>query len=120
MEIKDYVLLMLGAPVVKVELDESQLELCVSRVCDFMDQSAVVAGWEESRKVMEAQDGALAHAKLMLGRIRNKFRVDPKGVTLTSTPDGAIHSLPADGERLLDEGEREYKAWRANVFGKSF
>lgn len=121
-KIKNYIIMMLGAPVVKIELDESQLAMCVDRICDLMDSTDRVAKWSDSLKLMVAQDGALSQAKLMLGRIRAKYGfVDTKGVKTKSksgTKNPVMQFIPMDGSRLLDEGEREYLAWQKKVFGK--
>ncbi len=116
--IKDFVLLMLGAPVVKIELDENQLALCVNRTCEMMETSSRVAKWNDSLRLMVAQDGALAQAKLMLGRVRAKYGYfDTKGVRSKSKAT-TNNIVPLDGQQLLQEGERQYQAWQQKVFGK--
>jgi hypothetical protein len=47
------------------------------------------------------QDGALAHAKIMLGRIRSKIK-NPPG------PNGGIQ---LDGDALLQEGREDRTKW---------
>lgn len=120
-KIKDYVITMLGAPVVQIELDECQLALAVSRICEIMDSVDNVSKWGDAFRLMVAQDGALSQAKLMLGRIRAKYGfVDTKGVRTKSksgTNSHATRLVPLDGERLLVEGEKEYLAWQKIVFG---
>lgn len=119
---KDYILMMLGAPLIKVELDENQIVMCVSRICELMDSTERVAKWSDSLKLMVAQDGALSQAKIILGRIRAKYGfLDIKGVKTKSksgTKNNAIHFVPMDGNRLLDEGKKEYIIWQKRVFGK--
>jgi hypothetical protein len=115
--IKAYVLKMLGAPILKIELDDGQLDLCVDRTCGFMAQSKNVSQWEENLKVLMAQDGALAHAKLMLGRVRAKFGfTGTKGVKTKPNQLGTNSIFPLDGESLLNEGERQYENWKSKVF----
>jgi hypothetical protein len=120
--IKNFILLMLGAPVVKVELDPQHLDLCVNRTCDMMSESTKAKQWCESKRLMVAQDGSLAHAKLVLGRIRSKFgyygSIDTKGVTKKSRSIGANSFVPLDGRELLNEGERQYLEWQFKVFGE--
>jgi hypothetical protein len=119
--IKDYILIMLGAPVIKLELDSSHLDLCVTRTCDMMNASPRVAKWSDSVKLVVAQDGALAHAKMILGRIRAKYggHTDAKGVkTKRSKPASTNTFGPIDGPSLLNEGERQYLSWQQKVFGK--
>ena len=118
-EIKDFILLMLGAPVVKIELDDSQLDMCVSRVCEMMIDSPRVGKWSEAMKLMVAQDGALAQAKLILGRVRGKYGLDTKGVN-TKSKSATNNIFPRmDGQQLLDEGSYEYQSWQQKVFGKA-
>lgn len=118
---KDYILLTLGAPVVKVELDEGQLDLCVNRVCEMMGNSSRVASWSDVFKLAVAQDGALAHAKMILGRVRAKYGFkDVKEVKTKSKSktDSTLPFSPLDGGQLLEEGERQYRLWYTRVFGK--
>jgi len=116
--IKDFVLLMLGAPVVKIELDENQVALCVDRTCDMMETSSRVTKWSDSLKLLVAQDGALAQAKLILGRVRAKYGfIDTKGVK-SKSKSTTNSFVPLDGHQLLQEGERQYQSWQLKVFGK--
>lgn len=116
-EIKNFVQKMLGAPIVKIELDADQIDLCIDRTCDFMRSSKNVSQWEESFKILMAQDGALAHAKLMLGRVRAKFGITgDKGVNTKPSLLSANTIFPLDGENLLEEGERQYEKWKNKVF----
>jgi hypothetical protein len=62
--------------------------------------------WDEVTQAM--QEGALAHAKIMLGRIRSKF-VSPPG------PGGGMQ---LDGQQLLQEGIEEYKQWKEDLIYK--
>jgi hypothetical protein len=117
-QIKDYIMLMLGAPVVKIELDDNHLALAVNRTCEMMQTSHKTAKWDDSFKLMVAQDGALALAKLMLGRIRSKFGlIDIKGVK-SKSKSTAVSFTPMDGQQLLEEGEKQYQSWQNKVFGK--
>lgn len=118
-DIKDFILKMLGAPLVKIELDDQQVDLCVDRTCEFMASSKKVEAWDRATKKMIAQDGALAHAKMMLGRVRTKYGAlvtGTKGVkTKPTAPLGANTMFPADGNVLLAEGERQYENWQKRV-----
>ncbi len=118
--IKEFILMMLGAPVVKIELDESQMDLCIKRTCEMMESSDKVANWSAAVRLMVAQDGALAHAKLMLGRVRAKFNLDTKGVNKTKSKISTNNIFPLDGGQLLIDGERQYNDWQLKVFGKIF
>lgn len=115
--IKEFIMLMLGAPLVKIEMDDAQLSLCVDRTCDMMLLSDEPESWGEGLLLMVAQDGALAHAKLILGRIRSKYESAPKGVT-TIVDSGSNLVFPADGRELLVEGDIQYREWQFKVFGR--
>lgn len=92
---KEFVLLMLGAPVVSIELDERQLDLCVNEAIDALEAHYPNALLPEGMYTRLAKDGALALAKTMLGRIRSKFSHYP----------GPCHEICLDGETLLAEGK---------------
>jgi hypothetical protein len=95
-EVKDYVLLMLGAPVVKIELDEQQIKHCFdTAVHEVMECPVVVPSSMVSR-------GALAFAKVVLGRVRSKY-------VNTNAPS------IMDGATLLAEGERDLYNWRQEL-----
>jgi hypothetical protein len=67
--------------------------------------------WGRVQQVM--QDGALAHAKIMLGRIRSKIK-NPPG------PNGGVQ---LDGDTLLQEGREDRAKWLedlVNRFGDVF
>lgn len=115
--IKDYILLMLGAPVVKIELDETQISMCINRTCQLMSSVAKVSDWSEKVQLMFAQEGALAQAKMILGRIRAKYGLDSKGVN-SKSKSGTNVVCALDGNQLLAEGEKQYQDWQRKVFGK--
>lgn len=54
------------------------------------------------------QEGALAHAKIMLGRIRSKIK-NPPG------PNGGIQ---LDGDQLLQEGIEDKKTWQEELINR--
>lgn len=62
--------------------------------------------WEEVTQPM--QEGALAHAKMMLGLIRRKF-ANPPG------PNGGIQ---LDGQMMYQEGKDEYEKWKEDLINK--
>lgn len=62
--------------------------------------------WPEVTQAM--QEGALAHAKIILGRIRSKY-TNPPG------PNGGIQ---LDGQQLLQEGLEDYKTWKEELIYK--
>lgn len=59
--------------------------------------------WQRVQEAM--QDGALAFAKIMLGRIRSKIK-NPPG------PNGGVQ---LDGDTLLQEGNQELKDWKQDL-----
>lgn len=60
--------------------------------------------WEKSTQAM--REGALAYAKIMLGRIRSKF---------TGTYGPANSGMQLDGQALLQEGNEELKQWKDDL-----
>jgi hypothetical protein len=118
--IRDFVLKMLGAPLVKLELDDQQVALCIDRTCELMASSKNVEAFSAGRKKMIVQDGALALAKMMLGRARTKFGVQGTGTKgVKSKPQTSLSAsvmFPVDGNTLLAEGERQYEDWKRLVF----
>lgn len=59
--------------------------------------------WNEVTLAM--QEGALAHAKMMVGTIRKKFL----------SPPGPGGGMQLDGEAMYQEGKQEYTQWREDL-----
>jgi hypothetical protein len=95
-QVRDYVLLMLGAPVVKIELDEEHLELCVTKAIE--DTNKAIHRTNSTLTKM----GALALAKIMLGRIRGKYKKVP----------GPGSDMVLDGAQLTHEGNADLVEWK--------
>lgn len=62
--------------------------------------------WDQVEQSM--QEGALAHAKIILGRIRSKYQAPP----------GPGGGMQLDGQQLLQEGLEEYKQWKEDLIYK--
>lgn len=62
--------------------------------------------WDQVELAM--QEGALAHAKIILGRIRSKY----------ASPPGPGGGMQLDGQQLLQEGLEEYKQWKEDLIYK--
>lgn len=94
-QVRDYVLLMLGAPVVKIELDEKNVDLFIEKATE--DTMNAI----HRTNLTLIKMGALALAKIMLGRIRGKYKniPGPGDVTL-------------DGTSLLKEGNADLVEWK--------
>lgn len=62
--------------------------------------------WDEVTLAM--QEGALAHAKMMLGTIRKKYQggLGPSG------------GMQLDGEQMYQEGKQEYTQWKEDLITK--
>jgi hypothetical protein len=58
--------------------------------------------------ILPMQEGALAHAKMIIGLIRRKYR-NPPG------PNGGIQ---LDGAELYQEGKEEYEKWKEELLTK--
>lgn len=59
--------------------------------------------WNEV--TLSMQEGALAHAKMMLGTIRKKYL----------SPPGPGGGMQLDGESMYQEGKQEYNQWREDL-----
>ena len=62
--------------------------------------------WEDVTLAM--QEGALAHAKMMLGLIRRKY----------SNPPGPNGGIQLDGAQMYQEGKEEYEKWKEELLTK--
>lgn len=102
----EYILMMLGAPVVKIELDKEQVELAIDQSLRHVDSyyvdKTIEVDKQKERALLLVHEGAYILAKLMLGRIRSKF-VSPPG------PGG---SIKLDGPALVKEANQEFKNWK--------
>jgi hypothetical protein len=85
---KDHILFMLGAPVTSIELSEVQIEHAIFYAEKIIDQGSFF-NWDEFQILLN--EGSLAYAKYMLGRIRVKF--------------GSQEGSPDDGFALINESE---------------
>ncbi len=96
-----YILLMLGAPVIKIELDEMQVHQAIDEAASRIETWDLDETlWEEGLYEMVLKDGALAYAKRILGHIRRMYvNVDDKGLSL-------------DGMALVNESAQEIKEWQ--------
>ncbi len=98
-QVIDYILLMLGAPVVKIELDKKQLDGCydtTKRLFEDTSKDSPICG-EKGILNEIFQNIALARATITLGHIRSKYK-QPDGITM-------------DGEYLLEEGRENLQYW---------
>ena len=98
-QIRDYVLLMLGAPVLQIELDEKQIDFIIDSTEDKLRSKIEQAGFKLEEEVNSPrynrfmQEGALWGAMVVLGRIRRKFKsILPDGSALDGK-DLSIESL---------------------------
>jgi hypothetical protein len=99
---KDYCLLMLGAPVVRIELDDQQLDLCWDKSTQWFDsffQQEKACSLYLFNHVPEQgiKDLTLGYAMTILGRIRRMYQAPPG-------PNGPIMM---DGEQLVQEGKEK-------------
>lgn len=100
---REYTLVMLGAPVLKIELDEAQLDLCIEMTVDFIGQyEDEIKDKERKVFLQQVNEGTCCFAKEILGRIRSKFAEIPGGIKL-------------DGKDLLKEGRQDLKEWKASI-----
>lgn len=82
-EIYDSILLMLGAPIVKIELDESQIDYAI-KVAEEIIEDRRNKSYRKNVSIEEystiLKDLSLAKAKNILGRIRSKHIPLPSGM----------------------------------------
>jgi hypothetical protein len=104
-QVTDYVLLMLGAPVIKIEMDPQQIDLVLAETINIIDERLSRVPEDKVRKtcLRLVQEGALVHAKIVLGRIRSKFESPPG-----PGPGGRIK---LDGKQLLKEASEDMACW---------
>jgi hypothetical protein len=98
-EAKDHILFMLGAPVLKIELDDGQVQHALDHTQELIDFSD--SGGSEEEYGLLLKEGALAFAKYMLGRVRVKFN--------------QATAVPSDGADLVSEGLRDIEAFRIHL-----
>ena len=106
--VHDYILLMLGSPVVKIELDSQNLDHAVKVAANvirvFGEMSTKTLSDEMQQKLL--QEGAFAYAELMLGHIRRKYSTSVES-------EGFKCSL--DGQQLVNEGLNAIQIFENNV-----
>ena len=107
-QIKDYILLMLGAPVLTIELDENQIEAAISTTELTLEAKIERAGYKlEEEKIKSyytklLQEGALWRTMMILARIRSKFK--------SPMPDGSA----LDGNELFVQAYNYKEQWDAD------
>jgi hypothetical protein len=108
----DYILLMLGAPVIKVELTQDQLDFCYKHALNTIhDYHARVRQHTITDSYLcQSEDffceGALAHAMVILARIRMENGVPKEGTHLTA-------------QDLYKEGKERLEEWKNRISHRS-
>ncbi len=101
---KDYVLLMLGAPVTKVELDDKQLDAAYDQTNELFTKVAASKGLGvlnmDGYGAEVFKNIVLAKATIMLGHIRRKYHEIP----------GTIE-IELDGDEMAKEGNENLIYW---------
>lgn len=102
--VNDYVLVMLGAPVVKIELNEQQLDACYDNVKSIFEELIKVKGSSCVASVgpRAFQEMILAKAKVILGMIRRKYH---------NGSNDSLNLPSLDGQELVNEGTQELHYW---------
>ena len=107
--LRDFVLMMLGAPVNTIELNEEQVETCINYGIQALESSIGEKLSEDFELDDEGKNllqiSSLAFAKIALGRIRSKFDSVP----------GSGSGLKLDGKALLREGLEENRYFREKL-----
>lgn len=105
--IEDFVLMMLGAPVVKIELDKAQLQTCISQAkADFQIYAGTMTV-SDSVKSDIIRSKALIEATFLLARIRGKWM---KSGLSSDFFEFDSKQLYAHGKVLLKEWHRKIRA----------
>jgi hypothetical protein len=92
---KDHILYMLGAPVLKIELDDAQVEHAID-----VAHEQIYGKYYDNEYLIFLKDGALAYAKYMLGRLRSKY--------------DAEHG-PSDGRSLVSEAISDISTFKYKI-----
>ena len=107
-ETLDYVLLSLGAPVCKVELDQQQLDACYDQTKQMFDRVATSKGLGNLNRDGMGQEVfkniVIAKATIMLGHIRRKYTVDEDW-------KGSASLYKLDGDEMVKEGNENLIYW---------
>lgn len=96
---KDHIKLMLGAPVIKIELDEMQLDHAVGSSESYLDFYGI-------QDELLLNDGSYYHAMIMLGHVRGKYGLSP----VSPAAVGAIESID-----LVKIGIEWLEHWKEQV-----
>ena len=97
---KEYIFAMLGAPIVRLEIDDGQYNEIADRVKRVVDVYRKRNVPEDILSILE-EEGLLAHVKYAIGRIRAKY---------THLP-GADANLAMDGKDLVAEANAGIRWW---------
>ncbi len=102
--IKDFILLMLGAPVVKIELDKQQLDLIIEQSINLFEMYTNIPFNSENKKMINfiQSEIALPHAKIVLGYIRRKY-------------NSIGGNVKTDGYSLVKEGHKALNYFREEI-----
>jgi hypothetical protein len=107
-KVADYVKLMLGAPVIKLDLTDDDIDQCVDAAAKEITKRLTKYGKNVSAKYMELklQEGALARAKYLIGKF--KFA--------NSLRDGNFWKGPeTDGWDMMCEGSGEWDDFKETL-----
>lgn len=108
-QIKDYVLVMLGAPVIKIEMDDNQLETCIQQAENLIEayESEPTKGAVLTSKMKElfVREAALAYSKQCFGAILSRPQFNPNEKVLSIN----------NGQILRQEGISEIETIKANL-----
>jgi hypothetical protein len=104
-DVKDFVLMMLGVPIVKIEIDEKALDNTIRHVRQFI--SVYQPNMQKDSPLiydLMVKEGSLAYVKYIVGRIRAKYPT-------VNAPCGDMK----DGLYLTREGTNEIQNWKRSI-----
>ena len=102
-EVKNFILTMLGAPVLSIELNEKMIDTVIEHVKDII--KVYQSELEVNKHKLLVEEGSLAYCKYILGRIRSKYNTIP----------GLEGNLVLDGNELISEALSEMTTWQDKV-----
>lgn len=106
-EIRKFIRIMLGDPVVKIELTDDQLDAAIKNAFDYVLHACgdELEGKDCHHIAILTREGALIFAKEILGRIRAKYETVP----------GTKGECKLDGKVLLAEATKALPLWKKEI-----
>lgn len=95
-QLKDYVLLMQGAPVIEVDLNEKELDFCVEKPISIIQERELINAINHDVLIKLLQTGANAIGQYIIAK--KKFKKLDSQYLLTPEEDGFADMTQADSD----------------------